>query len=369
MSVIWNLLQKYFVSKTIFFIYFDIKMEKIKILTTWGTIFADENDHKRNSAKNTKSKKEELKLSLQNFVNVDDLEELYNIDSSDLRSERIELLAKKLIELENSGNSYAWYLISHWTDTMAYTASILSYLLQWSKKPIMLTWSMIPLESEGTDAKNNIINSAKAILSKKLNWVYINFWDNIINWSRVKKMHTNNFDTFQSPNWEPDWKFIEQENWSKILKVSKNDVILNKSNELFDTFNSKVDVLRLTPTTDLSIFKYYRELWLDWLILEWYWDGNVPWEDEKSKFAKEFQSEIQECLKSWMTIVLKSQCPYGESIHQYKWASMLLDEWVLSAKSMTTESAQAKLMRLLGNYKDKQKIKELYWKNIVWEFS
>lgn len=344
-------------------------MDKIKILATWWTIFSEENWISRYTWEDTNEQQERVKKTLNELADLD-TEEIYNIDSSDLRPENIKMIAKKIIKTEQlDSNKYKWYLITHGTDTMAYTAAILSYLLQGIQKSVILTGSMIPIKQKWSDAPNNLINSTKAILSNWLNWVYISFWDKIIRWSKVKKMDTNDLSTFDSPNGEIDWYFKKQEGLDKTLKLlNKNSVTNTTSQNLFENFSNDVQTLKLTPTTDLSIFDYYIKAWVKWIILEWYWDGNLPWEDEKSEFAKWFQSKIGQCLDEWITIVLKSQCPYWTADHKYKWAQLLLDKWVLSAKNMTSESAQAKLMRVLWNYKDKKEIKNIYEKDLVWEF-
>lgn len=340
-------------------------MKKIKILTTWWTLFQEEENNVRQVKDNDISMIQKTKQILQSYANIDDIESVYNIDSSDLTPDKRNTLAKKIKMIEQEDPiKYSWYLITHWTDTMAYTASMLSFLVQGIKKPIVLTWSMIWLWEIDSDWPNNLINSVKTIINTELYWVLVCFGDKIIQGNKAKKEDSCNFKAFNSPKYNLLWEFI-QWNWEKTLVTDNNQIIKNnsilseQSSEIFDNVSAKVANIKIVPWMDLEYFDYIVKSGIDWLILEGYGDANIP-------VDLKFQDKIKMCIDAGIVVVLKSQCHMGPAEHKYEWAQIALKAWVISWGTMTSESAYTKLLRLLSN-KNRYDIAQTFSKDIAGE--
>lgn len=302
---------------------------------------------------------------LQSYANIDDIESAYNIDSSDLTPDKWNILANKIKTIETEDpNKYSWYVITHWTDTMAYTASMLSFLIQGIKKPIVLTGSMIGLWEVNSDWPNNLINSIQTSINSELSGILLCFGDKVIQGNKAKKEDSCDFQTFDSPKYDLIGRF-EQWKWDKKLLLHEKQVwrvksvLIQQSKEIFDNINAKVVMLKLVPGMDLKYFDYLVDAGVEGLILEWYGDANVPTD-------KEFQDKIRMCMNIGMVIVLKSQCHTGPAEHKYEWAQEALQSGVISWSTMTSEAAYTKLLWLLSN-KNRYNIKEMFNKNVAWE--
>jgi L-asparaginase len=302
-------------------------MKRIACLTTWWTIFSVWSEKWLVPWTNTEKFIDRLNNILWKELEVDFIN-LYSIDSSDVKIENFIQIASKIYELKDK---YDWFVIFHWTDTMAYTASVLSYMIKWFRKPIILTWSMISLEFEWTDAISNILNSFRASINKELFWVYIVFWDKLILWNKAFKLHTTSLNTFVSVNFPLVGKF---ENWKLILNTEVLDKINRTILAEFKDLNidldleDKVYLLKLFPGINYKIFDWLIGLWIKWLVIEWFWDWNVP-SDEN------FRNYIKKCLDSWMNIILKSQCIFWKVKSNYAWWKALLDMWCISWDVLT----------------------------------
>lgn len=340
-------------------------MKKIKILTTWWTLFQEEENSVRQVKNNTKSMIQKTKEILQSYANIDDIESVYNIDSSDLTHDKRNILANKIKTIETEDpNKYSWYIITHGTDTMAYTSSMLSFLIQGIKKPIVLTGSMIGLGETNSDGPNNLINSIKISIHPQLQWVLLCFGDKVVQGNKAKKEDSCDFQTFDSPKYNLIGRFEKWEGDKKLFlnehQIERTKCILSQqSKEIFDNINAKVVTIKLTPWMDFKIFDYLVQAKIEWLVLEWYGDGNVP-------TNKGFQDKMKMCIDTGMVIVLKSQCHTGPAEHKYEWAQIALKSGIISWSTMTSEAAYTKLLWLLSN-KNRYDVKQMLTKDVAWE--
>lgn len=110
---------------------------------------------------------------------------------------------------------------------------------------------------------------------------------------------------------------------------------------------------------DLSIFDYLAQAKVEWLVVEWYGDANVPTD-------KIFQDKLAMCIAAGMVVVLKSQCHTGPAEHKYEWAQAALKSGVISWSTMTSEAAYAKLLWLLSN-RNRYDVKKVFAKDVAWE--
>lgn len=337
-----------------------MQKKNILCITTWWTIVSEKSEKWLVQWKSIDVFKDSVRCKIEALLNVDFVN-LYNIDSSDTRWENFELIAKKIKQLHHK---YDWFVIAHWTDTMAYTASVLSYMLKWLDKPIILTGSMISIEEEWTDAIDNLVNTFNASVNSLLHWVYICFWGRLIYWNKAVKLDTSSFTTFNSPNFKDIWIF--QDN-NLVLDNS----LVNRINWKLEETSNKVDIdvsiekqvylLKLFPWINYDIFDFLMTSWIKWLVIEWFWDWNVP-SDEL------FRSKVEMCIKWWMKIFLKSQCISWNSKSEYAWWKALIDLGCFNSVNLTSEAALWKMMWAISkSWWNEIILKQLLSQDVNWD--
>lgn len=324
-------------------------MKKILCITTGWTIFST---HSKDWLKPSKDNKKLIwkisEIIKKKNIQVD-FQNVYSIDSSDLKIENLKILIKTIKKFKDKYNGF---VIFHWTDTMAYTSSVLYYAIRWLRKPIILTGSMLPIEDPETDAFDNINNAFEAAKNRRLVWVYVVFNDKLILWDKVSKIHTSSFSAFKSINFPYVWIF-------KKGKLLLNETILNlieyfypTNEEIYEDLEEKVFLLKLFPWMDYKIFEFLINLWIKGLVIEWYGDWNVPSDEEFKNYIKTF-------LDKGVYIILKSQCLYWKAESKYVWGKQLIKLWCIPWYWMTSEAALARLMRALKKWKTDEEIRKL----------
>lgn len=193
--------------------------------------------------------------------------QIVNIDSTNMDPLIWTKIAKNIIENQNQ---YDGFVITHGTDTMAYTASALSYAVNQVKKPIVLTGSQKPLEDIPSDAANNLFN---AIISatKLSQGIFIVFGQKILQGNRATKINESSLDPFDSPMVEPVGRihlYIEINN--KFLITSNKNIPFNI------TFDPNIISIKITP--GLSNNNLIKNILNNYhgIILEGYGPGNIP---------------------------------------------------------------------------------------------
>jgi L-asparaginase len=232
-------------------------------------------------------------------------------------------------------------VILHGTDTMAYTACALSFMLQGLKKPIIITGSQLPIGVLRTDAVENIVSAFEfAALTDKngdcvIQEVAIYFEYELLRGNRAYKRSSNEFNAFSSPNFPPLA--------SSGVRLSVNKELLWRSKESYclDTrISNNVGVVTLYPGLDFSALPVLT----NWkvLLLRTFGAGNAPKSDDFLNFLKRVE-------KNGTIIVNTSQCVSGSVIPGlYDSSSALEEVKMLNARDMTFESAVVKSMVLLG---------------------
>ena len=192
-------------------------MKKILLISTGGTIASIPTDEGLTPKINSKKLLEYL-----NFTKLDfeiDTVNLLNVDSTDMQPEH---WLKIKDEIKNNYDKYDGFVITHGTDTMAYTASALSYLIQNSQKPIVLTGSQKSIDMHITDAKNNLLNSLLYASKSNSKGVSIVFDGKVIAGTRARKERSKSFDAFSSVNF-PFLAIVQDE---KIYRyITESDIL------------------------------------------------------------------------------------------------------------------------------------------------
>jgi L-asparaginase len=285
------------------------------------------------------------------------------IDSSDMNPKYWKSIAE--IIFENYAN-HCGFVVLHGTDTMAYTASALSFMLQGIKKPVILTGSQLPIGTIRTDGRENIITAIEiaATINKQGNSliqeVAIYFQSLLFRGNRTTKVSAHAFDAFQSPNFPnlADAGVSIKYNESSIFTSPYVNLHLNCKME------DRVALVKLFPGFSIAI---YRDLFnvnkAKAIVLETFGSGNGPND-------KNFFQTIEKYINDGGIVINVTQCFTG-AVDQGKYANstMFNSLGVISAKDMTTEAAITKIMYLLGNSSSLEAIKEDFSRNLCGEIS
>lgn len=286
------------------------------------------------------------------------------IDSSNLKPGLWVDIAKLI---KSKYNDYDGFVILHGTDTIAYTASALSFMLENLSKPVILTGSQLPIGVLRTDGKENIITSIQIAADKDyagnpvIQEVAIYFEYKLFRGNRSIKYSANHFDAIKSPNYLP----LAEAG----INIEYNNNLLWKTNStdnlsVSTSLSNQISVLHLYPGIDLDVLKYqFENLNIKGLILRTYGSGNAPTDMKFLIFLKKL-------IDSGILILNVTQCLQGSVVlGKYETSRYLKDMGVLSAADMTFESAITKLMYLLGKENNNETVKKLLTKNLKGEMS
>lgn len=316
---------------------------KILLIYTGGTIGMI-NDSESNSLvpldfKHLSTQVPELK----NFdCQLDSYEFKTPIDSSNVNPQ----FWKELVDvIEDNYNKYDGFVILHGTDTMAHTASALSFMIQNTNKPIILTGSQLPIGTIRTDGKENLITSIEIAADRiageaVIKEICVCFGDKLFRGNRISKVNAEYFNAFSSPNYPSLADIgihIHYKN-NYFLKQKQNNIVFNKQ------IDCNIAILKVYPGMSLEYVESFANIKnLKALIIETYGSGNAPTDDWFIKI-------LVKIIKKGIIIVNVTQCLGGAvDLGHYETSVRLLNIGVVSAKDMTIEAASAKLMFLLGN--------------------
>jgi len=337
-----------------------VRMKHVLLLGTGGTITAEISG---NAWKPGSISVEELlsylniKKELKNVRLT--VKELFNIDSSDMQPEFWVQIAKAIYS-EIKQNDIDGVVITHGTDTMSYTASALSFLLQNLPVPIVLTGSQIPPSQPNSDARNNLLSAIRVATETNLGEVVIVFNNKIIRGNRAKKLDESGFDAFESIAVPPLGYVVDR------IKLRRG--YIKKGNrrklKLYDRIETKAALIKLYPGFDPKILYKLIDMGYKGFVIEGFGAGNIP---------INFNSLLPWIIRAKeekLPVVISTQC-----IHGHEWALLYengkkaLKMGAIPAYDMISETALVKLMWVLGITSEINKIKRLMLKPIAGEIS
>ena len=267
--------------------------------------------------------------------------------------------------IEKQYDRFDGFIVLHGTDTMAYSASALSFMLQGLCKPVIFTGAQLPIGSPRSDARENFI-TALEIASDYRNGqpvvpeVCIFFNHLLIRGNRAKKVESTHFDAFESENYPilAEAGIVIDYNFAAIKKAGMGELQVNTAME------RNVALLKLFPgITESTVRSILGAGHVKGVILESYGSGNVPHEDW-------FLGCLKEAIREGCVILNVSQCNGGRVIQgKYQTSSALNAIGVLNGADLTTEAAVTKMMFVLAQCKSPKEVLEALIRPIAGEIS
>jgi L-asparaginase len=255
--------------------------------------------------------------------------------------------------IEKGYDDFDGFVILHGTDTMAYTASALSYMLENLAKPVILTGSQLPIGLLRTDGRENIITAIEIAAAQEndkpaVPEVCIFFDNRLTRGNRTTKMSAEHFDAFNSPNYHALAEV------GLHLKYYNNLIHNPSGNEkliVHKDFDTNVAILKLFPGISRNLVKAVTGIeGLRGLIIETFGSGNAP-------TYEWFLEDLKNYIDKGGIIFNVTQC-HGGSVEMglYETSRQMLEAGVVSGKDITSEASVTKLMHLLGRYTSKEEV-------------
>ena len=327
-------------------------MKRILIIATGGTIASTEDG--AGLAPTLTGKELAARVPLIDTLCDLDFVQPMNIDSTNMRPRDWLSIARVI---RDGYDRYDGFVILHGTDPMAYTAAALSYLIQDSDRPIVLTGSQQPMANPFTDAKLNLYHSVLYACDPASRDVSVVFGGKVICGTRARKQRTMSFNAFSSMNF-PSLAYVR--GGSIVRPAGMGPARRDHGGPRFyDALNERVIVLKLTPELKPTIFGLLKPDY-DAVILETFGIGGIP------AYDGSYQDAIFDWVDSGRALVVTTQVPEeGLDLGVYEVGHAYAEkDGILKGDDMTTEALVAKTMWALGQTREPAELSRLFYQEV-----
>jgi L-asparaginase len=269
---------------------------------------------------------------------------LMNMDSTNMQPEHWVQIATAI---SSYYEQYDGFVVTHGTDTLAYTSAALSYMLQHLQKPVVITGSQVPISFQKTDARRNLAEALR-FACEEIGGVYVVFDGRVIVGTRAVKMRTKSYDAFESINhpYVANIKGMDVHyHWHPAPPVQKFRLDASLCPDVF--------LIKLFPGIQPAVFDFLKDKYKG-IIIESFGNGGLPFE------GRNLLPKIKELTEAGVAVVITTQClEEGEDLEIYEVGRKVAQYPIILSGDMNTESIVAKLMWALGKSKRFAEIKEL----------
>lgn len=276
---------------------------------------------------------------------------IMSIDSSNMQPENWVQIAEQVFE-GLSGND--GIVVAHGTDTMAYTASALCFMLQNLNKPVILTGSQLSITDDGSDARKNIIDACAAACCGDLKGVFIVFDGKIIRGCRACKINTHDFHGFESINYPYIGTIFNR----KIHLIHRPTPPRGAAVVLNTRHSTQVALIKLFPGIEPDVFKSLEISGVRAVIIEAFGAGGLVF------LGRNLLPPVEKLLRKGIAVIITTQCLLGGSdLTQYEVGLKALKLGAIPACDMTCEALVAKVMWGLGQVDDAAGLRKILQTN------
>ena len=327
-------------------------MEKKKILlvTTGGTIASVPGGEGLEPHRSDVMERELQQLRTYYDITVRDV---MCLDSSNIRPEEWQLIAQEIFE-QRTG--YDGIVVSHGTDTMAYTASAVTFMLPNIDRPVVFTGSQLPLRDILSDGPDNL-RTAFAMAASGKPGVFLAFDRKVMLGCRAVKVRASGFSAFESVN----ARYAAQ---VSNLGLVINETVLPKcqgQTALRTDISKNVFLLKLTPGLNPAVFDMLAAMGYKGIVIEAFGLGGI-------NVLNRGLRGIHRCVEDGISVVVTTQCLYDSSdLRVYQVGNKLLEMGVIQGRDMTSEAAMTKLMWAIGQGMEQPEIAKLFEQNLAGE--
>ncbi|MDF1538054.1 MAG: asparaginase [Candidatus Thorarchaeota archaeon] len=333
--------------------------KKVALIATGGTI-ASITDEKTHSLRPGLRVDQLLSSLPKGMSDIEVIEKnLLQMDSANLQPHHWQEIATAIKEVSEEIPDLSGIVVTHGTDTMVYSSSAISFMIQDFGKPIVFTGSQISAIVPWSDGPRNLLDAIRVAAFADLSETCIVFNGEIHRPTRTKKTRSNAYDAFDTMDPRP-------------LGILARDIVLyegrRKRHNLVPRFDTRIDdrvfLLKVFPGIPPGILTKIVDMGYHGIVIEGYGEGSIPSEENA------LTNGISQAVRMGCFVVVSSQCTYGRTdLSVYEVGRSARDVGAMGAQDMTSEAAVVKLAWVLGHTRNPDDVREMMMRNYVGEVS